>query len=79
MTADGRKPTAFRVDDEGVAFVRDGERTPHGAAVVIEAVHTCMTCRGVKKPGAVMVTSAVRGVCASNPPTRAEAMSLLHK
>ncbi|MCB9852142.1 MAG: GTP cyclohydrolase I FolE [Phycisphaerales bacterium] len=55
------------------------ELSAQGAAVVIEAVHTCMTCRGVKKPGAVMVTSAVRGVCASNPPTRAEAMSLLHK
>ena len=50
-----------------------------GAAVVLEAVHTCMTCRGVKKPGSVMVTSAVRGVCATNPSTRAEAMGLLHK
>jgi len=55
------------------------ELDAQGAAVVIEAVHTCMTCRGVKKPGSVMVTSAVRGVCATNPPTRAEAMSLLHK
>ncbi len=55
------------------------ELTAQGAAVVLEAVHTCMTCRGVKKPGSVMVTSAIRGVCATNPATRAEAMGLLHK
>ncbi len=55
------------------------ELDAQGAAVVIEAVHTCMTCRGVKKPGSVMVTSAIRGVCASNPSTRMEAMGLLHK
>lgn len=55
------------------------ELDAQGAAVVIEAVHTCMTCRGVKKPGSVMVTSAVRGVCAENPATRSEAMGLLHK
>lgn len=34
---------------------------PRGVIVVLEAVHTCMTCRGVRKPGASMVTSAVRG------------------
>lgn len=50
-----------------------------GVAVVMEATHTCMTCRGVRKPGSVMVTSAVRGVCRTNSATRAEIMSLLHK
>lgn len=48
-----------------------------GCAVIIEAVHTCMTCRGVKKPGSVMVTSALRGTLHSNPSTRAEALTLL--
>jgi GTP cyclohydrolase IA len=48
-----------------------------GVAVVIEAVHTCMTCRGVKKSGTVMITSAVRGMCRSDPRTRSEVMSLL--
>ncbi len=48
-----------------------------GCAVVIEAVHTCMTCRGVKKPGSVMVTSALRGVLHTNQSTRAEALALL--
>lgn len=50
-----------------------------GVAVVLEAVHSCMSCRGVKKPGSVMVTSAVRGYCRTNASTRAEVMSLLHK
>ncbi len=50
-----------------------------GVAVVMEAVHSCMTCRGVKKPGSVMVTSALRGECCTNASTRAEIMSLLHR
>lgn len=50
---------------------------PRGVAVILEANHTCMTIRGVKKPGAVMITSAVRGLFKTNPATRAEAMSLL--
>ncbi len=50
-----------------------------GVVVVIEAVHSCMTCRGVKKPGSVMITSALRGECCTNGSTRAEVMSLLHK
>lgn len=53
--------------------------TVRGCAVVLEAVHTCMTCRGVRKPGSVMVTSALRGILHNNPSTRAEALALLHK
>ena len=49
-----------------------------GVAVVIEATHTCMTCRGIKKSGSLMVTSAVRGRCRSDARTRAEVMGLLH-
>lgn len=49
-----------------------------GVAVVMAATHTCMTCRGIKKAGSVMVTSAVRGVCKSDARTRGEVMSLLH-
>jgi len=62
-----------------IADILMHELSAQGAAVVIEAVHTCMTCRGVKKPGSVMVTSAVRGVCKTSPATRAEALALLHK
>ena len=49
-----------------------------GAAVVIDASHSCMTIRGVKKPGSRIVTSANRGLFRENPSTRAEFMSLLH-
>lgn len=48
-----------------------------GCAVVLEAVHTCMTCRGVKKAGSVMVTSALRGLMQTVDRTRAEALALL--
>lgn len=53
------------------------ELKPVGVMVVIEAEHTCMTLRGVKKPGAVTVTSAVLGGFRSDPRTRAEAMALI--
>ncbi|MYS20591.1 GTP cyclohydrolase I [Streptomyces sp. DvalAA-14] len=49
---------------------------PRGVIVVIECEHMCMTMRGVRKPGAKTITSAVRGQLL-NPTTRAEAMSLI--
>jgi GTP cyclohydrolase I len=50
---------------------------PRGALVVIEAEHLCMSMRGVRKPGAVTVTSAVRGSFRDSMSTRMEAMNLL--
>jgi GTP cyclohydrolase I len=50
---------------------------PIGVMVVIEAEHTCMTLRGVKKPGAITITSAVLGGFRKDSRTRAEAMSLI--
>ena len=53
------------------------ELEPLGVMVVMEAEHTCMTLRGVKKPGAQTITSAVLGGFRKDPRTRAEAMSLI--
>jgi len=50
---------------------------PLGVMVVVEAEHTCMTLRGVKKPGAITITSAVLGGFRRDSRTRAEAMSLI--
>ena len=51
---------------------------PRGALVVIEAEHLCMSMRGVRKPGTVTVTSAVRGVFRSDVATRSEALQFIH-
>lgn len=61
-----------------IADLLMGKLQAKGVAVVVRAVHTCMTCRGIRKPGSVMVTSAVRGRCRSDARTRGEVMSLLH-
>jgi GTP cyclohydrolase I len=51
---------------------------PQGVAVVLEASHSCMTIRGIKKPGSVMVTSALRGIFIRDPRSRSEVMTLMH-
>ena len=52
---------------------------PRGVAVVLEASHSCMTIRGIKKPGSVMVTSSLRGIFRRDPKSRSEIMSLMHQ
>lgn len=51
---------------------------PYGVIVVVEAEHMCMTMRGVKKPGAMTVTSAIRGIFDTDSKARAEVMSMIY-
>jgi GTP cyclohydrolase I len=50
-----------------------------GVAVVLEASHSCMTIRGIKKPGSEMVTSALRGIFRKDPKSRSEVLSLMNR
>jgi len=60
-----------------VADLMSSELDAKGVIVVLEATHSCMTIRGIRKPGSLTITSAVRGLLRSNESTRAEAMSLI--
>ena len=66
-----------RLTDQIADFVMNSLK-PQGVAVVLEASHSCMTIRGIKKPGSVMVTSALRGIFKTDPRSRSEIMSLIH-
>lgn len=57
----------------------DEHLTPLGAACVIEASHSCLVCRGARKPGAVMVTSSLTGVFRKDVSARSELFSLIGK
>ncbi|MEX0702622.1 MAG: GTP cyclohydrolase I FolE [Planctomycetales bacterium] len=61
-----------------IADLLNEELSPKGVIVVLEATHTCMTIRGIRKPGSLTVTSAVRGLFKTNQSSRAEAMALIH-
>jgi GTP cyclohydrolase I len=73
-----RRPQIQEKLTEEVADLLMAELDARGVAVVIEASHSCMTIRGVQKPGSTMVTSALRGICKDQPATRAEVLSLIH-
>jgi GTP cyclohydrolase I len=73
-----RLQTQERLTGQIADFIMNNLK-PRGVAVVLEASHSCMTIRGIKKPGSVMVTSALRGIFRRDPKSRSEIMSLMHK
>lgn len=66
-----------RLTDQIADFLMQNLK-PKGVAVVLEASHSCMTIRGIRKPGAVMVTSALRGIFKKDPRSRSEVLTLMH-
>jgi GTP cyclohydrolase I len=66
-----------RLTDQIADFIMENLK-PMGVAVVLEASHSCMTIRGIKKPGSVMVTSSLRGIFKKDPRSRNEVLSLMH-
>jgi GTP cyclohydrolase I len=72
-----RRPQVQERMTSQIANALEAMLEPRGVIVVIEAEHLCMSMRGVRKPGARTVTSAVRGVFRDSARTRAEAMSLI--
>lgn len=77
VDAVARRPQVQERMTETLADLIMTELQPRGVGVIVEASHSCMTIRGVRKPGAMTITSAVRGLFRTNPPTRAELMSLV--
>ncbi|HUG20747.1 MAG TPA: GTP cyclohydrolase I FolE [Planctomycetaceae bacterium] len=73
-----RRPQVQERMTHQIAELIDQELDTKGTIVVIEAEHTCMTIRGIRKPGSVTITSAVRGLFKTNESSRAEAMSLIN-
>jgi GTP cyclohydrolase I len=73
-----RRPQVQERMTHQIADLMASELDAKGVIVVLEATHTCMTIRGIRKPGSLMVTSAVRGLFKSNEATRAEAMALIN-
>lgn len=73
-----RRPQVQERMTHTIADLMESELDAKGVIVVLEAEHTCMTIRGVRKPGALTITSAVRGLLKNNLSSRAEAMSLIN-
>jgi GTP cyclohydrolase I len=73
-----RRPQVQERMTETIADLLVDELEAKGVAVVVEASHSCMTIRGIRKPGSICVTSAMRGVFRSHVSSRAEIMTLIY-
>jgi len=77
VDAVAKRPQVQERMTEAVADLIMHHLKPRGVAVVVEASHSCMTIRGVRKPGAMTITSSMRGGFLNDPATRAELMALV--
>jgi GTP cyclohydrolase IA len=73
-----RRPQVQERMTETIADLLMEELQARGVAVIVGAVHSCMAIRGVRKPGSMCVTSALKGAFRKNPSTRAEIMTLIY-
>ncbi len=73
-----RRPQVQERMTEKIADLIMEEVDARGVGVVLEAEHTCMSMRGIRKPGSLTITSAMRGQFRDNAATRSEFMSLIH-
>jgi GTP cyclohydrolase IA len=73
-----RRPQVQERMTEQIANLLVEELHAKGVAVIVEAVHTCMTVRGVRKPGSLCITSAMKGCFRTKASTRAELMTLIY-
>ena len=73
-----RRPQVQERMTEELADVVMEQLNPRGVGVVIEATHTCMTIRGIRKTDSICTTSAMRGTFRTNESTRAELMALIN-
>jgi len=78
VDAMSRRPQVQERMTEEIANLLMDELGAKGVAVVVEATHTCMTIRGVRKPGSLCVTSAMKGLFRDNLSSRAEVMQLIY-
>jgi GTP cyclohydrolase I len=72
-----RRPQVQERMTEDIANLLVSELDAKGVAVVVEASHSCMTIRGVRKPGSLCLTSAMKGIFRANVSSRAEVMQLI--
>jgi GTP cyclohydrolase I len=73
-----RRPQVQERMTEELADLLMEQLDARGVGVILEASHTCMSIRGIRKPGAIAITSAMRGTFQSNHSTRTEFLALIH-
>ncbi len=72
-----RRPQVQERMTEDIADLVESQLGARGVAVVLEASHSCMTIRGIRKPGSLCMTSAMRGLFRANSSSRAEILGLI--